>query len=231
VSDSSEPSPWLRLAGPIAIAVGGVVAGVGCWLAWFAVKRGTTGVVIIQRGVRGSDGQVLFAFAIIALACGVIALFRPGRSTYFWLGGVALLAGLWISAVSTFDASTPKDRFVDSAAATLVKEGGVPKDQAAIIARQLIETGVVTIKLQSGIFITIGGGAAIILGSAATLLIARRVQEPEATEEETEGEGESEEADSEEFDSEEIDSEDAYSEEVESEGAESEEAESVYDSE
>jgi hypothetical protein len=226
VSDS-ELSPWVRFAGPVAIAVGSAAAGVGCWLAWFAVKRGASGIVIIQRGVRGSDGQVLFAFAVIAFASGVIAFFRRGRSAYFWLGGVALLAGLWITAVSTFDASTPKDRFVDSAAATLVKEGGVPKDQAAIIARRLIETGVVTIRLQSGIFITIGGGAGLILGSAATLLIARRVQEPEAPGEESEPQ----EADSEEFDSEEFESEDEYSEEEESEGAESEEAESVYDSE
>ena len=180
--------PWVRFVAPVVITAGGLLAAVGSWLNWFRIRRrlpGTPAEEVLSRGFANIDGKLTFIFAVIAVAAGVLILYFSTRRSYLWLGVVALIAGLWIAGLSTFDAATPQDRYVDAAAA-VATEQGVPKEQAVTFFRQLVDAGVVTINLQLGIFLVVAGGAVVILGSVASLLTRLAGQEPEPQPEEPE---------------------------------------------
>ncbi len=164
------------------------MAAVGSWLSWFRIRRrlpGTPVEEILSRGIQNIDGKVTFLFAVIAVAAGVLILYFSTRQAYIWLGVVALIAAVWITFFSTFDAATHRDRYVDAAAAVAIEQG-VPREQAVTFFRQWVNTGVVTIKLQLGIFLVIAGGAGVILGSVASILTKPARQEPEPQPEESE---------------------------------------------
>ncbi|HEX2088686.1 MAG TPA: hypothetical protein VHI54_01955 [Actinomycetota bacterium] len=182
--------PWARFIGPFLVSAGGLVAAVGSWLNWFRIRRrlpGTPVEVVLSRGFANIDGKLTFVFAVIAVAAGVLIFYFSTRRSYLWLGVVALIAGLWIAGLSTFDAATPRDRYVDAAAA-VATEQGVPREQAVTFFRQLVDTGVVTINLQLGIFLVIAGGIGVILGSVASILTRPAAQEEEPVAEEPEEE-------------------------------------------
>jgi hypothetical protein len=179
--------PWVRFIGPVLIAAGGLLAAVGSWLNWFRIRRrlpGTPVEDVLSRGFANIDGKLTFVFAVIAVAAGVLILYFSTRRSYLWLGVVAVIAGLWIAGLSSFDAATPHDRYVDAAAA-VATEQGVPKEQAVTFFRQLVDTGVVTIRLQLGIYLVIAGGGAVILGAVASVLTRLGRQEPEPAPEES----------------------------------------------
>ena len=188
--------PWVRFVGPGLITAGGLLASVGSWLNWFRVRRRIPGRAVedfVFRGVESIDGKVTFLFAVIALVVGVLILYFSTRQSYLWLGVVALIAGVWITFFSAFDSATYRDRYVDEAAA-VAAEQGVPKEQAAAFFRQWVDTGLITIKLQAGILLTVAGGAGVILGSIASALTrpgdegegsAEKSEEPEPLSEET----------------------------------------------
>jgi hypothetical protein len=140
---------------------------------------------VLSRGFANIDGKLTFVFAVIAVAAGVLILYFSTRRSYLWLGVVALIAGLWMAGLSTFDAATPRDRYVDAAAA-VATEQGVPKEQAVTFFRQLVETGVVRINLQLGIYLVIAGGAGVLLGSVASVLTRLTGPEEEPQPEEPE---------------------------------------------
>ncbi len=178
--------PWVRFIGPVLITLGGLVAAVGSWLSWFRIRRrlpGTPVEEILSRGVQNIDGKVTFLFAVIAVAAGILIVYFSTRQSYVWLGVVALIAAVWITFFSTFDAATHRDRYVDAAAAVAIEQG-VPREQAVAFFRQWVSTGVVTIKLQLGIFLVIGGGAAVLLGSIASVLTRLGGPQPEPQPEE-----------------------------------------------
>ncbi len=180
--------PWVRFIGPVLTSLGGLLAVVGSWLVWFrrTIRFPARPVeIILERGVRSSDGQLALAFGLIALGAGVVILYVGSRRAYLWVGAVSLFCGLWITGISSVDAAFPEQRFIASSTANLVEEQGIPEDQAVSVSRQLIETGVVAIKLQLGIFLVIAGGAGVILGSVASVLTrpARTEEEPQQEEE------------------------------------------------
>ena len=175
-----ERWPWVRFIGPVVIAVGGVLASGGSWMIWFRIRRripGTPVEEVLSRGVQNIDGKLTFVFAVIAAIAGVLILYFATRRAYLWIGVVALIAGIWITFFSAFDAATPRDRYIDAAAA-VAAEQGVPKEQAVSFFRQLVATGAVTINLQMGIYLVIAGGAATMLGSAASALTVPGGEEP-----------------------------------------------------
>jgi hypothetical protein len=181
--------PWVRFLGPVLITAGGLLGAVGSWLNWFRIRRrlpGTPVEVVLSRGFANIDGKLTFVFAVIAVAAGVLILYFSTRRSYLWLGIVALIAGLWMAGLSTFDAATSSDRYVDAAAAGATEQG-VPKEQAVTFFRQLVDSGVVTIYLQLGIYLVIAGGAGVILGSVASVLTRPAGQEEEPVAEEPEG--------------------------------------------
>jgi hypothetical protein len=184
----ADRRPWVRFVGPVLITVGGLLGAVGSWLNWFRIRRrlpGTPVEDVLSRGFANIDGKLTFVFAVIAVAAGVLILYFSTRRSYLWLGVVALIAGLWMAGLSTFDAATPRDRYVDAAAA-VATEQGVPKEQAVTFFRQLVDTGVVTINLQVGIYLVIAGGAGAILGAVASVLTKLTSQEEEPQPEEPE---------------------------------------------
>ena len=181
--------PWVRFVGPGLITAGGLLASVNSWLPWFkrTIKfpaRDTE--VIIERGVRSSDGQLVFAFALIALGAGLVILYLGTRRAYLWVGVVAIFSGLWITGIGSVDAAFPRQRYIESSTANLIEEHGIPEDQAELVSRQLIDTGVVTIKLQLGIYLVIAGGVSVILGSVVSVLTRPGGQEEEPVAEEPE---------------------------------------------
>jgi hypothetical protein len=184
----ADRRPWVRFVGPVLITLGGLLGAVGSWLNWFRIRRrlpGTPVEDVLSRGFANIDGKLTFVFAVIAVAAGVLILYFSTRRSYLWLGVVALIAGLWVAGLSTFDAATPRDRYVDAAAA-VATEQGVPKEEAVTFFRQLVETGVVRINLQLGIYLVIAGGAGVILGSVASVLTRLTSQEEEPHPEEPE---------------------------------------------
>jgi type IV secretory pathway VirB2 component (pilin) len=170
------------------ITLGGAVAIAGSWLPWFRVRRrlpGTPVEDVISRGVQNIDGKLTFAFAVIALIAGILIIYRATRTSYVWLGIVALISSFFVTGLSAFDSATSKDRYVDAAAA-VASEKGVPTDQAVRFFRQLVDSGVVTIELRTGILLVVAGGTGILLGSVATFFSTprRELAEPLADEEE-----------------------------------------------
>lgn len=146
--------------GPALMIVGGLLAGVGSFLAWAKLEAGPDSAT--ARGVDGSDGYVTLIAGAVIVACALASFGRIRRV----LAVLAIVAGIAAAGLGLYDAVTAEDSAIDALASELAGGFGVSESQATAILREAVDQGLVSITLQYGIYLVIGGGVLGIAGGA-----------------------------------------------------------------
>ncbi|MFB3739392.1 MAG: hypothetical protein ACE14W_10585 [Candidatus Velamenicoccus archaeovorus] len=146
----------------IVVVAGGALAAGGSLLTWASATAG--GFSVSARGLDGWEGKLTLAGGAIMLIAGVAALAGSGSSR---LRGSAVIGGLVVAGVGIYTAATAKDQVVDGAAAEIARQLDVPLAQARDAIRTTIDTGLLSIGLEVGLYLVIVGG---VLGAAAAVL-------------------------------------------------------------
>jgi hypothetical protein len=161
-----QRSSGATTAGLIAV-VGGLLAVIGSFLTWVHASYGRFAVSV--KGVDRWQGKATMVLGVLLLVAGITAFTKgfsdPTRRRGLF-GGVVVV-GVGIAGVAIYAALIAKDRVIDAAAGLIVRRLGVPLDQARTAAKQAVNSGVLKIALDIGLYMVIAGG---VLGIVAGLL-------------------------------------------------------------
>lgn len=177
------PDPTrLRVAGSVVTMVGALAAGIGSALAWTTVglRVDTQGVLDLEfRGLDLLGGTIALVIAVVTL--GGLALFRRARRpAQERLGFGLLLAGVLVIAMPLSVAIRAETRAVEGMARVVARSGGLTIVEATDLVREDPSLAVRS-ELGPGIWLTLAGGALVIVGTAANLAWTRR-SEPRSVE-------------------------------------------------
>lgn len=177
VLSTARPTP-LRLAGFLAITLGGVLVGLGSLLDWAVVGfPGSSELDVATRGIDVREGVVTLAIGASVLVLMVVVRLLPTNGARRGAAAAILLLGLAAASLAAADAARLESRF----AAT---------DRLPVIARELAraldlpaEEVLATLRAQFaeqlrvdpgiGLWLVIGGGVAAAVGGVLTLAWAR----------------------------------------------------------
>ncbi len=167
----------LRVAGSVLTIVGALPAGIGSTLAWTTagLRLDTQGVLDLEfRGLDLVGG--IIALVVAGLTLGGVAFFRraTGRARE-GLGVGLLYAGVVIMAMPLSVAIRAEERAVEGMAKVAARTGGLTIEEATELVREDPSLAVRS-ELGPGIWLTIAGGALVIVGTAANLAWTRRRQ-------------------------------------------------------
>jgi hypothetical protein len=158
--------------GEVFAIVGGVALATGSFLTWAKVSGG--GVSVTAKGIDGSDGWVTLVSGVAALAAGVAAL-RAGRRV---LAVIAILAGLVGGGLGVYDAITAKDSVLNTAAEELAPQFGATPDQIRGVLDDAVDAGQLSISVELGLYVVIGGGVLALVGGVLMMTRAGRAAAP-----------------------------------------------------
>lgn len=160
-------TPTLSMPGVLAL-FGGLMVAVGSILDWFG---GTTigASALSVSGIEGSEGKVAFVCGAAAVVLGIAATTgrvqrRPGAMT------ALIIAGLLALALAAYSAATADERLVDAAAARVAERPGVGDAQARAIVEGAFRSTDVSVSVEAGLFLVLGGAALIVAAGALPLL-------------------------------------------------------------
>lgn len=141
---------------------GGLLAVIGSFLSWATASAGQ--FTVSATGIDGWEGKATIVGGIVLLIGG-IAAFRRGSADPLKRPG--LLGGIVATGVGTYTAVTAKDQVIDGAASEIAKTLGIGLEQARVAVNQAVDSGVLKIALDVGLFMVIAGG---VIGIVAGLL-------------------------------------------------------------
>jgi hypothetical protein len=141
---------------------GGLLAVIGSFLSWATASAGQ--FTVSAKGTDGWEGKATI-FGGIVLLIGGIAAFRTGSADPVKRPG--LLGGIVATGVGTYTAVTAKDQVIDGAASEIAKTLSIGLEQARAAVNQAVDSGVLKIALDVGLFMVIAGG---VIGIVAGLL-------------------------------------------------------------
>jgi hypothetical protein len=141
---------------------GGLLAVIGSFLSWATASAGQ--FTVSAKGIDGWEGKATI-FGGIVLLIGGIAAFRRGSADPLKRPG--LLGGIVATGVGTYTAVTAKDQVIDGAASEIAKTLSIGLEQARAAVNQAVDSGVLKIALDVGLFMVIAGG---VIGIVAGLL-------------------------------------------------------------
>jgi len=141
---------------------GGLLAVIGSFLSWATASAGQ--FTVSAKGIDGWEGKATI-FGGIVLLIGGIAAFRTGSADPLKRPG--LLGGIVATGVGTYTAVTAKDQVIDGAASEIAKTLSIGLEQARAAVNQAVDSGVLKIALDVGLFMVIAGG---VIGIVAGLL-------------------------------------------------------------
>ncbi|HWL90398.1 MAG TPA: Trp biosynthesis-associated membrane protein [Actinomycetota bacterium] len=163
----------LRVAGFALTAAGALLAGIGSTLVWTTagLRVDTQGVLDLEfRGVDLVEGIMALVVAVAALA-GLVAMRRLHRNGRV-RGAVALLiAGALLVALPAWVALRAEDRAVEEMARVVASTGGLSEQEAIQLVRT--DPDLAVYAETSGLWLSIGGGLLVVIGSAVNLAWAR----------------------------------------------------------
>jgi hypothetical protein len=169
----------LRVAGSVLTIAGALIAGIGSTLAWATagLRLDTQGVLDLEfRGLDLVGGIIALVVAVLTL--GGLALFRRATGQARERLGVGLLlAGVVIMAMPLSVAIRAEKRAVESMARVAAQTGGLTIEEATELVREDPSLAVRS-ELGPGIWLTLAGGALVVVGTAANLVWARRDETP-----------------------------------------------------
>jgi hypothetical protein len=141
---------------------GGLLTVIGSFLSWATASAGQ--FTVSAKGIDGWEGKATI-FGGIVLLIGGIAAFRTGSADPLKRPG--LLGGIVATGVGTYTAVTAKDQVIDGAASEIAKTLSIGLEQARAAVNQAVDSGVLKIALDVGLFMVIAGG---VIGIVAGLL-------------------------------------------------------------
>jgi hypothetical protein len=171
--DLSRPSP-LRLVGFLAVAIGGLLLGVGSALNWAVVGFfGSHALDVPTRGVDVWEGKVTLAIGVLVLLA-IVAMRISSKGSVRRAAAIAItLVGLFASGLMVATVIRGKDRFADQSelgkiAAQLSKAGAGP---VADILRSLQANFAEHISFSrgSGLWLTLAGALLAAIGGILSL--------------------------------------------------------------
>jgi hypothetical protein len=163
-TEAKRPAP----IAPILMVVGGALAAIGSFLSWANVT--VSDVSATAKGTDGSDGYITLIAGIILVVIGVIS-FRGGRRA---LAILAILAGLVAGGVGIYDAATAEDSVLDAVAKEIAPQVGAGVDAVRAVLQQSADAGDLDIKIQTGLYLVIAGGALGLIGGVIGVATAKR---------------------------------------------------------
>jgi hypothetical protein len=165
----------LRVAGSVLTIVGALIAGIGSTLAWTTagLRLDTQGVLDLEfRGLDLIGGIIALVVAVLTL--GGLTLFRRATGRARERLGVGLLfAGVVTMAMPLSVAIRAEERAVEGMAKVAAQTGGLRIEEATELIREDPSLAVRS-ELGPGIWLTVAGGALVIVGTAANLAWTRR---------------------------------------------------------
>ncbi len=178
-TDASRPS-GLRLAGFLAVALGGLLLGVGAVLNWAVI--GIAGSHGLDSEIRGTDvweGRVILAVAVLVLF-GVIALRVATEVSVRRAIAIAItVLGLFATGLAVGDAIRARSRFagggsqLEKLAQAIAQGLGRPiADVLAQLQQSLSK--IVTVKVDAGLWLVVAGGILAAAGGVLSIVWANR---------------------------------------------------------
>jgi hypothetical protein len=178
VLSTARPTP-LRLAGFLAITLGGVLIGLGSLLDWAVVGfPGSSELDVATRGIDVREGVVTLAIGAAVLVLMVVVRLLPANGARRGAAAAILLLGLAAASLAVTDAARLESRFAATdrlpvIAGELARALDLPAEEVlatlrARFAEQLkVDPGI-------GLWLVIGGGVAAAMGGVLTLAWAQR---------------------------------------------------------
>jgi hypothetical protein len=139
--------------------VGGLMSAGGSFLDWF----GATSVGVAAVSVSGTEvwegklASACGAAAVIAVALTLRGRLRSGAGSAV---AIAML-GLAVVAVAVFAAATARRGLVDAAAGRVAASAGVDEGRARDVVERAFNLHDVSVSVEAGIFVVLGGGALV----------------------------------------------------------------------
>jgi hypothetical protein len=173
-----SPAQTKTLAGPIITIIGGAAAILGSLLSWAKVSIASPLLKSLSMKVTGTsatEGKITIACGIVLLIGGILILLGGTQSLRRGMAIAAVVAGLVVLGVTTYDIAT-KDRQFNSAFREGVRStpAGAALSDAQIDA--LRSRFGVTFSLEFGIILALVGGVIGGIGG----VVALAAKEPEA---------------------------------------------------
>ncbi|MDP9299244.1 MAG: hypothetical protein M3O98_11370 [Actinomycetota bacterium] len=178
-TDASRPS-GLRLAGFLAVALGGLLLGVGAVLNWAVI--GIAGSHGLDSEIRGTDvweGRVILAVAVLVLF-GVIALRVATEVSVRRAIAIAItVLGLFATGLAVGDAIRARSRFAGGGSQleklTQAIARGLGRPIADVLAQlQQSLSKIVTVKVDAGLWLVVAGGILAAAGGVLSIVWANR---------------------------------------------------------
>jgi hypothetical protein len=165
----------LRVAGSVLTIVGALIAGIGSTIPWTTagLRLDTQGVLDLEfRGLDLFGGIIALVVAVLTL--GGLTLFRRATGRGRERLGVGLLfAGVVTTAMPLLVAIRAEERAMEGMAKVAAQTGGLRIEEATELIREHPSLAVRS-ELGPGIWLTVAGGALVIVGTAANLAWTRR---------------------------------------------------------
>lgn len=175
---TARPTP-LRLAGFLAITLGGVLVGLGSLLEWAVVGfPGSTELDVATRGIDVREGVVTLAIGAAVLVLMIVVRLLPTNGARRGAASAILVLGLAAASLAAADAARLESRFAATDRLPVIARelGRVldlpPEEVLATLRAQFAEQ--LRVDPGIGLWLVIGGGIAAAVGGVLTLAWARR---------------------------------------------------------
>lgn len=147
---------------------GGLMVALGSTLDWFGGTSAGASALSVS-GIESTEGRVAFACGAAAVVLGIGAMTgrvqrRPGVMAALIVAGVLALA------LAAYSAATADERLAGAAVARVTERQGVTEAQARAVVEGAFRSHDVSVSVEAGLFLVLGGGALVAAAGALPLL-------------------------------------------------------------
>ena len=160
-------APALSMPGVLAL-FGGLMVALGSTLDWFGGTSAGASALSVS-GIDGTEGRVAFVCGAVAVVLGIGAMTgrvqrRPGAMA------VLIVAGVLALALAAYSAATADERLTGAAVARVTEHQGATEAQARAVVEGALRSHDVSVSVEAGLFLVLGGGALVAAAGAVPLL-------------------------------------------------------------
>jgi hypothetical protein len=165
-----QPSP--PPASAVLALVGGLAIAAGSFLDWFGAR--SIGVAAVSvSGIESWAGVATFACGVVAAVLGALAVAARTPRRPPW-GASVVVAGACALLVSLTSAAMARERLVDAAVGRIAAATGVDDALARAVVERALRLSEVSVAVEAGLFVVVGGGLLAVLAGAVPVLASRR---------------------------------------------------------
>jgi hypothetical protein len=147
--------------------VGGIMLLGGSFADWFGAA--SLGVAALSAsGIAGWEGKLTAACGGVAILLGTLLIARRIRAVSRALTVLAATGALAVI-VAASAVATAREHLADAGASRLVRASGVDPDRASAIAAATLRRSGISVSIEAGAFLVLGGGALVVAAGAIPL--------------------------------------------------------------